>query len=131
MKRVMIVVIGTILLWSCGQAAADMMSTDNLQLWLKADAITGLNNNDPVSTWVDSSVNGRNATQSGAARPTYITSALNGKPVIRFDGSVDYMAVADNDVWTFSDFDIPCGQNRKPFADYGFRRVGRGRRRPE
>ncbi|MBM3890693.1 MAG: LamG domain-containing protein, partial [Verrucomicrobia bacterium] len=32
--------------------------------------------------------------------------SLNGKPVVRFDGSVDYMAVADNDVWAFSDFNM-------------------------
>jgi len=105
MKRFAIVFVGALLLWACGHASAGLV-TDNLQLWLKADAIAGLNNNDPVSTWVDSSVNGRNATQSGAARPTYITGALNSKPVVRFDGFVDYMAVADNNVWAFSDFNM-------------------------
>jgi len=105
MKQFAIVFVAVMLLWACARASAGLV-TDNLQLWLKADAITGLNNNDPVSTWDDSSINNRDATQSGAARPTYITGAVNGKPVVRFDGSADYMAVADNNVWAFSDFNM-------------------------
>ncbi len=60
----------------------------NLQLWLKADAITGLNDGDRVTTWIDSSGNSRDATQSVAAdKPTYKTNILNGKPVVRFAAS--------------------------------------------
>jgi hypothetical protein len=44
----------------------------------------GLNDGDPVTTWTDSSVNGNNATQTGSARPTFKTSIVNGKPVVRF-----------------------------------------------
>lgn len=64
-----------------------------LILWLKADAL-GLSNNDPVSTWTDSSGAIHNATSAGAARPTFKTAILNGLPVIRFDGSDDYMTVS-------------------------------------
>ncbi len=57
----------------------------NLQLWLKADAITGLNDGDRVTTWIDSSGNSRDATQSVAAdKPTYKINIINGKPVVRF-----------------------------------------------
>jgi hypothetical protein len=58
-----------------------------LALWLKADAITGLNDGDAIGTWTDSSGNGRNATQGTAgAKPTYKTNIIGGKPVARFDG---------------------------------------------
>src|SRR5439155_17313853 len=61
-----------------------------LKLWLKADALA-LNNNDPVSTWTDSSGNGNSPTSSGTKRPTYKTNVLNGKPVVRFDGIDDHL----------------------------------------
>lgn len=60
--------------------------------WLKADAL-GLADNDPVGTWTAST--GNNATQTGAARPTFKTAIQNGKPVVRFDGSGDFMDMAD------------------------------------
>lgn len=58
-------------------------SVSGLAVWLKADALS-LNDGDPVSTWADSSGNGRDFTGSGANRPTYKTAILNGKPVVRF-----------------------------------------------
>lgn len=61
-----------------------------LKLWLKADAITGLVDTDPVTTWPDSSGLGNDAGQATAAfKPTYQTNELNGKPVVRFDGTDD------------------------------------------
>src|SRR3990167_3932393 len=69
-------------------------SISGLQLWLKADAITGLNDGDSVTTWTDSSGNSNDATQSTAAnKPIYKTSIINSKPVLRFDGSNDQMNV--------------------------------------
>lgn len=66
-----------------------------LQLWLKADAITGLVDGDPVGTWADSSGNARDATQAtAAAKPLYKVSIVNGKPVVRFDGVDDLLTVA-------------------------------------
>ena len=65
-----------------------------LALWLKADAITGLADGDAITTWTDSSGNGRNATQATAeAKPAYKASIIGGKPVARFDGG-DYLATA-------------------------------------
>lgn len=65
-----------------------------LGLWLKADAITGLSDGDPVSTWLDSSGNSRDATGSGTARPSYKTGGPNGLPYLLFDGVNDEMSVA-------------------------------------
>lgn len=53
-------------------------------LWLKADAISSLNDGDAVSTWNDSSGNGYNATQTGTNRPIYKTGIINSKPIVRF-----------------------------------------------
>lgn len=65
-------------------------------LRLKASAITGLNDGDPVSTWPDSSGNGHDVTAAGTARPLYKTNILNGKPVVRFDGINDLLVSSDN-----------------------------------
>lgn len=80
--------------WDTG-AQPDTIS--GLQLWLKADAITGLNDGDSVTTWTDSSGNSNDATQSTAAnKPTYKTSIINSKPVVRFDGSNDILSLGTN-----------------------------------
>jgi hypothetical protein len=59
-----------------------------LTTWFKADAITGLANGATVSTWPDASGNGDDATQTnGTRRPTFITGAINGLPVVRFNSA--------------------------------------------
>lgn len=63
------------------------------KLWYNADSLV-LNDTDPVSTWIDSSGNGNNATGSGTARPLYRTNIVNGKPVVRFDGSNDILTTS-------------------------------------
>lgn len=67
-------------------AAAFTPSSITGQLgWFKADAITSLSDADPVTTWVDSSSNAYDATQSTAAnKPTYKTNIQNSLPVVRF-----------------------------------------------
>ncbi|HWY76579.1 MAG TPA: LamG-like jellyroll fold domain-containing protein, partial [Verrucomicrobiae bacterium] len=55
-----------------------------LTTWFKADAL-GLANGAAVSTWLDSSGNGDNATQANTSQmPTFVTGAMNGLPVVRF-----------------------------------------------
>jgi concanavalin A-like lectin/glucanase superfamily protein len=75
--------------------AAAVFSPDDLaglEAWYKADAITGLADADPVATWIDSSGNGRDATQATEAnKPTYQTAELNGLPIVRFDGTDDFL----------------------------------------
>lgn len=76
-------------------------SVAGLNLWLKADAITGKNNGDPVSTWSDSSTVGRHATSAATKEPLYIANAINGKPALRFDGVNDSMNITDlSTSWT-------------------------------
>jgi len=69
------------------------LASDALRLWLKADAIIGLpTNNAPIGTWPDSSGYTNNATQTTSAnKPAYWTNVINGKPVVRFDGTNDYL----------------------------------------
>jgi len=70
----------------------------NLTLWLRADCVTG-NAADPadnstVSTWVDLSGNGNNAT--GYGTPTYqsdATNLINSQPVVNFNGSSSFTSI--------------------------------------
>jgi len=56
--------------------------------WFKADAITGLTNGASVSTWADSSGNTNNAVQTASVQqPAYVTNAMNGLPVVRFNSA--------------------------------------------
>jgi hypothetical protein len=75
-----------------GVAAIEPDAISGLQMWLDADQIVGLVDNDPVATWADASGNANDATQGTAAnRPIYKTNIVNGKPVVRFDNTNDGM----------------------------------------
>jgi len=70
--------------------------TNNCSLWLKADAITGLTNYAGVGIWSDSSGWTNNATQTTANnQPLYITNAINGLPVVQFNGTSSYFNLTD------------------------------------
>jgi hypothetical protein len=59
-----------------------------LAAWFKATALTGLANGGLVATWPDASGNTNNATQSTASQqPAYVTKAMNGLPVVRFNAA--------------------------------------------
>ena len=78
------------LLTVVGSAVAQTPPTSGLTLWLKADAITGLNNGDKVASWPDSSGSGYPAANSTVAnQPTYLTSGLNGLPVVHFNDAAN------------------------------------------
>lgn len=71
-----------------GSLAPDDLA--DLTLWLKADAITGLSDGDPVDLWLDSSSAANHAEQAtGGLQPTYETGEISGLPVVRF--AADYM----------------------------------------
>lgn len=78
-----------------------------LAAWFKADAITGLANGSTVAIWSDSSGHGVSAIQTSLnQRPTYVANAVNGLPVVHFNG-------ANNQVLTLNrivqdDFTIFC-----------------------
>lgn len=75
-----------------------------LKIWLKADAIGGLSNGDPVGTWADQSGNGNDFTQAtGGLQPLWETNQLNGLPIVRFDGIDDVLhttAPTGDGAWT-------------------------------
>lgn len=59
--------------------------------WWKADSISQADGSS-VSAWLDSSGNEAHMYQSSAsAQPTLQTNELNGYPVVRFDGTNDFM----------------------------------------
>jgi hypothetical protein len=60
--------------------------------WYKADAITGKNDGDTITTWEDSSAANNDLTQAtDTKRPLYKTAIQNGLPVVRFDGAGDFL----------------------------------------
>jgi hypothetical protein len=69
---------------------------DGLVLWLDAKVINGMDG-DLVASWNDSSGNGYNATQSNSSnRPILKTNILNGRNVVRFNGSSSFLDIPDN-----------------------------------
>lgn len=55
----------------------------DLELWLDADAITGLSDGDTVITWADQSGNGNDYTNIGSNTAVkYQTGVLNGLPIV-------------------------------------------------
>src|SRR3990167_214787 len=88
--------------WGFQAVQPDFKPTDisGLQLWLSADNVDGSNNStlsdgNAVATWTDLSGNGNHATQAtGANQPLFKTGIVNGKPVVRFDGSNDYLSLS-------------------------------------
>jgi hypothetical protein len=68
----------------------------DLVAWFKADAGTSTTTDgNPISQWNDQSGNSHNLAQaSGSLQPLYKAAIQNGMPVVRFDGSNDYLQVA-------------------------------------
>lgn len=75
--------------WFYSRSSFSPSDLTSMVLWLKADAIVGLVDTDPVSTWSDASGAGNNWTQTLTKRPLYRTGIQNGLPSVRFDGSND------------------------------------------
>lgn len=87
-------------MWGAGypQGNASAFSPNDLaglQLWLKADAIDGLSDSDPVTTWADASSAGNDMTGAGASRPLYRTNIVNSLPAVQFDGA-DSLSTSGN-----------------------------------
>jgi hypothetical protein len=60
----------------------------NLAVWFRADAITGIANGAALAAWPDASGNGFGATQTiPGQQPIYVTGAMNGLPVVRFNST--------------------------------------------
>lgn len=67
----------------------DVESITGLSLWLRAESITGsLTDGDDVTSWNDVNGSGRSVAALGAGQePNFISDAINGLPVIRFNSS--------------------------------------------
>ena len=72
----------------------------SLKLWLRADVLEGaLKDGDAVATWTASAGPDAQARPmrlydgQQAAPPTFRANALNGKPVVRFDGVDDHLSI--------------------------------------
>lgn len=68
---------------------------DSLSLWLDASTLD-LEDGALVSSWTDKSGNGNHAAQNNNGnKPIFKTNILNGKPVVRFDGTDDFFEHGD------------------------------------
>ncbi len=78
--------------------ASAVFNREGLKLWLRADAgITTTGVNGTVSAWADQSGNGNDALQATAAnQPLRVEEVVNGRAVLRFNGSNNFLAVADS-----------------------------------
>ena len=84
-----------------GVAAFSPTDIAGLQLWLKADAglwqdsvggTPAVADADVVGAWADQSGSGNNATQATTSKKPLLKLAIqNGMPVVRFDGTDDYL----------------------------------------
>lgn len=70
--------------------------TAGLLLWLKADAGVTTNSSGQVSTWADQSGNGNNAAPPDpSVAPLLRVDAQTGKPALEFNGTTNYLDVAN------------------------------------
>lgn len=84
---------GLLALLFCQCGVQPPIPSSGLQLWLKSDAGVTLNGSH-VSRWADQSGNGNDAVQQTVYRqPLLRGNALNGKPVLHFDGFDDRLGL--------------------------------------
>lgn len=80
--------------------------TSSLVARWESISITGSNDGDPVSTWLDQSGQSRNATASGTARPLYKVNIFGSSPALLFDGSNDLLNFSGSGVPNFTVFQV-------------------------
>ncbi len=84
----------------CLPLAAQTPPAEGLALWLKPDAGVTADASGAVSLWADQTSNGNNAGQraegSADELPHWIANAVNGKPVVRFDGVDDVLEIVNS-----------------------------------
>jgi hypothetical protein len=88
MNRHVVIFILCTALTTCAYAALPV--TDGLFIELRADSLEGLQDGDLISTWIDTAQNdAADGTVGDVGRPLpeYKANVLNGKPVVRFNGS--------------------------------------------
>ncbi len=76
-------------------ASTPVTIAPELMVWLKADVGVTADGSGFVSQWNDQSGNGNNAVQTtNGVQPTLVTGAVNGNPVVHFDGTSQLMEIA-------------------------------------
>ena len=79
-----------------GFAQGSPEDISGLEMWLDAGIGTTLDGSNKVTDWEDLSGNGHSATQgAGTLRPLWVDDVLNGQPVVRMDGTNDFMAFSE------------------------------------
>lgn len=79
----------------------DSVPSSGLVLALAANELAySYSNGQPVTQWVSAAGERTVVSAAGPSAPTYIASALNGVPTVRFDGIDDYMTLSSG----FQDF---------------------------
>lgn len=73
-------------------ATTASLPSGGLKLWLKADAGVTVSTGSYLASWQDQSGNANHAAQATAAsQPTVVPDEADGFPVVRFDGSDDFV----------------------------------------
>lgn len=73
-----------------------VVPTANLKLWLRADKGITKDVDGQISSWADQSGYANDATQTANSyKPHLVTEGATGMPVVRFDGSSDWIATND------------------------------------
>ncbi|MFT5526412.1 MAG: autotransporter-associated beta strand protein, partial [Pirellulaceae bacterium] len=85
--------------------ATPLVATNpNLELWLDAGDLTGADGSD-VTMWSDKSTDFNNSVINHAANinpPTLVSNGLGGMPVVRFNGTTDYLYAPDETQFDFA-----------------------------
>tara|TARA_R110002049_G_scaffold41162_9_gene124384 strand:- start:518 stop:4714 length:4197 start_codon:yes stop_codon:yes gene_type:complete len=93
----------------------------NIEAWMDVSKLTGLSDNDSVSSWTDFSGNENNAdVVAGFSRPIFLVNQINGKPAINFAGAelLEFTShIQDTEITLFSIHQKNIGApNVAPFA---------------
>lgn len=124
MKRTLSGVVALILLvCGTGQSAAGPV-LGGLVNWLEADVGVTANASGNVSAWADQSGMGHNAIQtSGSAQPLLVNDALNGEPVLRFDGAGQFLNIVGQPLTSQQFTIIAVVNDVRSGSDTSFREV--------
>lgn len=91
-----------------------------LGLWLNANEGITKDGAGKVSAWADQSGNSRSASQATSGnQPQYAADVLNGNPAIRFNGTNQYMSIANMDIASalpFTMFTVTKGATNPAYA---------------
>jgi hypothetical protein len=119
MKRILLA-LAALLSIGLGQSQAGPV-TGGLVQWFRADAGVTTDPSGNVSFWADQSGHSNNAIATGVG-PQLVANALNGNPVLRFDGLSQFLTT--NNVLTSQQFTIMAVVNdTRTSGDSSFREV--------